>query len=201
MRPQRKIFGLADRTWLSARTIASAFRQIREINRRHRADRQHGGPIPHAHVQVLRSLISFGRKSGFIFPSYESIAGIRQANRPDLPPVDRVARSTVALAINNLRRHGILDWVHTLGRKGDKVVRGPNQYFLTVDEAADFTKSDYPTGPAKQHSLRATNERNRGHGRGEAAPSAAMLASIRAELGPVRPLDLRLPPPPRLRTA
>lgn len=157
-------------------------------NARTKAPGQHGGPITHAAYKVMDALVFVaGRYDGMCFPSYETIARIAG-----------VARSTVAASIAALEDAGLLTWVHRLQRDGDRIVRASNSYMFRWLHRSE---SENQSQPAKQQSLRSFRARNRGHGRGEAAPSAAILASIRAELGPMRPLDPRLPPPPRLRTA
>jgi len=136
---RQKVFGAALPNSCDRNEKARLLFRLRSFNHRARTRGQHGGPIPHAHVNVLWAIVSFCGRAGLIFPSYEAIAA--RAN---------VARSTVALAIRNLEAHGFITWANRLwraqvdGRR--RVFRTSNTYMLT----GFLSKSDYLPGPIRE---------------------------------------------------
>jgi hypothetical protein len=96
------------------------------FNRRHRAKRQHKGPLTRATLEVLRALLwNFHNAiTGRCFPSYEAIADKAGC-----------ARSTVALAVKALESARILTWCHRLIRISHRIFRTSNGYrFLPPSE-------------------------------------------------------------------
>lgn len=106
---------------------ARVMMRARSYNARCRQPRQHGGPLTHATMQVLRALLwdFHNAVSGRCFPSYEKIAAAAGC-----------VRSTVHRALKALEAAGLLTWVHRLkwdesdGQR--RAVRTSNSYRFVV---------------------------------------------------------------------
>ena len=109
---REKTFGLPARP-LTAADRGRIMQGARDYNCANRKPRQHNGPLTHATLHVLHTLLfTFHHQvTGECFPSYEAIAA-----------QSGVHRSTVANAISALEEADILSWSHRIGR-GWKWVR------------------------------------------------------------------------------
>jgi hypothetical protein len=94
-------------------------------NAKHRRAGQHQGPITWGFFRVLKTLLweFHNPKTGYCFPSYETIAGRAQC-----------CRDTVYEAIKVLEESGILDWVHRFDKifvcGSWQVIRVSNAYLF-----------------------------------------------------------------------
>ncbi len=125
-----------------------------DYNAANRQPRQHNGPLTHATLVVLDTLLfTFHHQTtGACFPSYDAIS-----------ERSGVSRTTVGVAIKALELACILTWSHRLGRtwvrvqdgltgetaKGLKVVRRSNAYVFSVPPAR-------ANAPSKQAAQRKT---------------------------------------------
>lgn len=106
---------------------ARVMMRARSYNARCRQPRQHGGPLTHATMQVLRALLwdFHNSATGRCFPSYEKIAAAAGCGR-----------ATVRPALKALEAAGLLTWVHRLVRVVNdgqsRVVRTSNAYRFVV---------------------------------------------------------------------
>ena len=115
----------------------------RGYNAKHRRDGQHQGPITWAFLRVLKAMLweFHNNRTGYCFPSYESIAEKAQC-----------CRDTVYEAIKVLEDSGILDWVHRFDKifiEGSwKVIRVSNAYLfrdpLPCATSSQFSESENP---------------------------------------------------------
>ena len=132
LRPRReKVFREKPGIPLDRNAKARIFAYAKGYNAKHRREGQHQGPITWAFFRVLRALLweFHNSKTGYCFPSYESIA-----EKADC------CRDTVYEAIKVLEDSGILDWVHRFDKifvkGGWQVIRVSNAY-LFVEEIRD----------------------------------------------------------------
>jgi hypothetical protein len=117
----------------------------RGYNAKHRSSGQHQGPITWAFLRVLKTLLweFHNSRTGYCFPSYESIAEKAQC-----------CRDTVYEAINALEASGILDWVNRFDKifiEGSwQVIRVSNAYLfhdpLPCATSSGNYKSENPAG-------------------------------------------------------
>lgn len=119
---------------------------VKGYNARNRCKGQHRGPITWAFLRVLKALLweIHNPKTGYCFPSYETIADKAEC-----------CRDTVYEAIKALEATGIFDWVHRF----DKIfIQGSWQYIRTSNAylfrdplpcattAEKLNKSENPSG-------------------------------------------------------
>ena len=114
-------------------------------NAKHRRQGQHQGPITWAFFRVLKAMLweFHNNRTGYCFPSYESIAEKAQC-----------CRDTVYEAIKVLEECGILDWVHRFDKifieGGWKVIRTSNAYLFRdpppCATSSRFSESENPAG-------------------------------------------------------
>ena len=98
---------------------------VRGYNAKHRREGQHQGPITWAFFRVLKALLwgFHNNRTGYCFPSYESIAAEAKC-----------CRDTVYEAIKALEASGILDWVHRF----DKIFIKGSWEYIRVSNAYLF---------------------------------------------------------------
>lgn len=114
LRPRReKEYGPARGMPLDRNAKARIMAYARGYNTRHKAGRQHRGPITWAFERVLRALLYgfHNSKDGRCFPSYEAIAERAECNR-----------STVYEAIRLFEAIGLLTWVNRIVKVQEPVL-------------------------------------------------------------------------------
>ena len=156
-RRRKKVFGLGRLRALNRNAKVRIMHWARCLSRRTEKGRAYGSITAKA-LAVLEALLwaFHNARSGFCFPSYETIAGAAHC-----------ARSTVAEAIRALEDAGVLTWVQRIKRVrepcpdllGDdgwrwRVLRTSNSYaFADPSPAADrpnSSRSEKPTGTPNQ---------------------------------------------------
>jgi len=136
---------------MPARTLANADRgrimqDAHNYNALNRKLGQHNGPLTHAYLVVLRTLLfSFHHQvTGECFPSYAAIA-----------KRSGVSRTTVGEAIKALELAGILTWSHRIGRTWRRVrdvLTGQMVRLTQVVRLSNAYVFRVPTTPAKNPS-------------------------------------------------
>jgi hypothetical protein len=154
---REKMFGLGRPRALDRNAKVRIMHWARCLSRRTEKGRAYGVVTAKA-LAVLEALLwaFHNAKSGWCFPSYETIAEAAHC-----------ARSTVAEALKALEEAGVMSWVHRIKRVREacpdllddegwrwRVLRTSNSYAFTdpspATDRSNSSKSDFPTRTANQ---------------------------------------------------
>lgn len=101
---REEIIGLPPAAWLDRNALARIWAYVIAWNFKHKTKRHHVGPVTRLGLDILKSILSFGRKTGRWYPTIAQIAAGLEKGKCN--------KDTVNKAIKALEATGVFSWVN-----------------------------------------------------------------------------------------